>query len=1491
MAATDKPYRNQYRLDVVFGVSCLLLLLSTAWMLYDDHYRPFKPIQREFRDVEEALYSQQLAEKYPQDQYDAIKEKWNQAAEAADNVKTARMEAAKSVGGDLEGWQKKQDLEKARLEAQYQDTKATYDSEVSLYNIAVDERDNAADSGHKDKLGREAQAKRQLIEKLDGELAAIQKKLTTNQQETAEKLAALKQAQDQLTRIDDDLRKMTNDFDRTAKLSAQKSWGVGDWFRALPIIDGFASPYKIQQVALEDLTIEYGSFKNVPRYDRCTTCHMAIDRAAFTGDALRLLNLDANKERRDDLQKRYADARKFLKERAVDRKENLGFDVGDLSSKLPSVRLSDAQVKMYSAHPRLDLFVDSNSPHPLEKFGCTTCHNGQGSATEFYFAVHTPNNAAQKKEWEKEHHWEPFHDWEFPMFPNRFVEASCVKCHHQMTDLIRQGSQEEAPKLLEGYNLVKEYGCYGCHEISGLKSGKEVGPDLRLEPYPAMDQLTAEERAKILSDPLNPPGTLRKVGPSLRRISEKTNEEWARKWINSPRGFRPDTRMPHFYNLSTNNRDVLPDAQKDFPATEITSIAHYLFAESRAYLTGTDRFRQFTIDRLKYLQDFEQRRLLDEKQAKELIEVRRRLELMTVPTPIVEQIVDADGKPIAPNDIPPPANDAEMLTAGRRLFTERGCLACHSHDGTEKAAGNVPAVAGEAHFGPNLSRLAAKVSGPNGRRWLIQWVLNPNMYHPRTRMPITHLSVKEAGQVADWLLSQKVNDPEYQEWNAKDVPQPTDEMLKKLAAVYLKKAPAVSTLIVDRVLNDGFMDIKTEAPLMADDADEQVLTAPISSDKLQYYIGKKAVGRMGCFACHDIPGFEYAKPIGTPLNDWGKKDPARLAFEDIDAYVKDHYTVVPSRDAKDNSREPSAEWIKVVKDGKKPYEQFFADALFAHTREGFLHQKIEDPRSYDYNRDLKWDDRARMPQFRFAHPKPEKDESPEDALARTEQAEAQTREAVMTFILGLVADPIHARYQSRPAPDRLAEVKGRQVLEKFNCAGCHLMRSGVYDIKLDSEERSRTLLQASYKAVSKDNFASDFTSFPRFREHDAWTSNLPLSSERLTVLGTDPRTQTVNGEDLLFVRLTDAARFESLKYEKDEPLIGFGATGKAPEDGYREVLSLPAGNDVRIDTDKLSSRSDPWGGRFAQLLVPYLIKVDPNKYKNEEGAFSALPPPLVREGERVQPEWLYGFLRNPTPLRPGTVGSVAGTANGVPVTVGGLRMPKFNMSEDEAQAIVNYFAAADKIHNSGIGLTYPYVSQPERQPTYWRDRNRDFVKHLAGAKQLDKIAGRYRDDLKKQLEATKDGDRSAVQAELDRVKKGLAEKDAGKQQELLSQTDLYWADAYRLLTMSGKDAICLKCHNIGSQRAADEQGPPLDLAWRRLRPDWTERWLGNPKRIFSYTPTMPQPFSHGKDEFQEFFAVPSIDKVRGLRDVLMNYPKVADLPVNRTSRAATSGEK
>src|SRR5205807_4179144 len=140
---------------------------------------------------------------------------------------------------------------------------------------------------------------------------------------------------------------------------------------------------------------------------------------------------------------------------------------------------------------------------------------------------------------------------------------------------------------------------------------------------------------------------------------------------------------------------------------------------------------------------------------------------------------------------------------------------------------------------------------------------------------------------------------------------------------------------MDAFLKDGKLRPEVVADLPVE---ERELAQNYSEDGLKRYLGKKAVARLGCYACHDIPGFDNAKSIGVDLNDWGKKDPGRLAFENIKAFINDKYHVVPSLvDEKGKPVGPDH--------GKPPYEQFFAEQLgvggHGHhglSREGYLHQ-------------------------------------------------------------------------------------------------------------------------------------------------------------------------------------------------------------------------------------------------------------------------------------------------------------------------------------------------------------------------------------------------------------------------------------------------------------------------------------------------------------------------------------------------------------------------
>ena len=350
------------------------------------------------------------------------------------------------------------------------------------------------------------------------------------------------------------LKKVNDRFDTQLKVAINRRWGWGDWFRTLPVINGFADPLKIHQFTIDDVKIDY-NFKQVTRFDRCMSCHVGIDRPAYTRARLEELT-------KEDSQKaKLEEANKMYKSRMATSwtPGRQGSGLVPNPNQISLAALSDqvltpSRITEFCAHPRLDLFVGSNSKHPAEKFGCTSCHAGQGSGTSFIDASHTPNSSHRaRKEWAKDRDWEPNHMWDFPMLPMRFIESSCVKCHHEITDLISSDNRVEAPKLLRGYALIKENGCFGCHEISGWKSGQRVGPDLRLEPTPPLEDLTPLEKARAESDPDNRPGNLRKVGPALIRVSEKVDKAWVEKWLRAPTAFRPDTKMPHYYGLSNNS--------------------------------------------------------------------------------------------------------------------------------------------------------------------------------------------------------------------------------------------------------------------------------------------------------------------------------------------------------------------------------------------------------------------------------------------------------------------------------------------------------------------------------------------------------------------------------------------------------------------------------------------------------------------------------------------------------------------------------------------------------------------------------------------------------------------------------------------------------------------------------------------------------------------------------------------------------------------------
>lgn len=1342
MPATESTWRDQKLLHIVFGVSALAMLIGTIWMFAADHRREWKTYQSKFRSIEawsaQARLSQAETEQYEQEvaEAHAALEKAQQEVPAGtlvdefnDRVRDEASEDQGDAPANLEPVDDAYEVLKAALPEQRPELRKDFRATLQKYIDDARFVENKATS-EKKFISAELDVVRSEYELgVGNELPQSQlDSLQTRVTELRDRVAAANNEMQDAAAYRKDLERTVNDMfadeaaarKRLDELMTQRNQlelalyerenKVMNEVIGLPIIDAF-SPKKLDQIWLPKLTIN-NNFRDVPRFDRCTNCHQGIDRTvagsavepAYPAEQMLEIALATPADRPAALDQKPAGGEElatFYSEQlheiygirlaqrglidpdeaviSVVRPESLaakaGLQVGDTILEVDGARLRDKNeaygtlietvqwgqpLKLsirrglphpYASHPRLDLFVGSLSPHTMAGVGCTICHDGQGSATSFKWASHSPNDPLQAENWKQEYGWFDNHHWIFPMYPNRFAESLCLKCHHDVVELQPSARFPDppAPKLVEGFNLIKDVGCFGCHEINGYDGpNRRIGPDLRAEPNyaPAAQALVAtgglneqqQEWAKeIIAEPeqaaprhslmqslndaeelpgdplvtrrlvnvladVETPGRLRKVGPSLRHVASKLDFNFLYSWIREPKDFRPSTKMPQFFGLWDALDPHSLDISKKFEPAEIRGMTEYL-------LSGSQPF--------------------------EYIE---------------------------------PAQGAEAASAERgKLAFEVRCLACHKQEAFPQAVMNQ---------GPDLSRLGSKLGAdrnPNGPKWLYTWLKNPSAYHPRTVMPNMILdpvkgtdgkTTDPAADIAAFLLESKGWEPT--NIPGRDLTKEEAASLDELALEHLQNA--FSKRQAEEFLKTGIPE-RMRADLKGDEIE---LVGDITLEKKLRYVGRRSISKYGCSGCHDIPNFEDVKPIGTGLADWARKTPDKLAFEQIVEYMKHGHGTPGALHVADAEHGDAAQEDKGIEEAETsgahhsfdflnmpPEVGYFMEKLVAHQREGFIWQKLREPRSYDYEKtqNKSYNERLRMPQF-------------------TVLDDAQ-RESVITFVLGLVAEPPASQYIFKGDERRRAIIAGNEVIEKYNCAGCHTLEMEQWDLEFAPETFGE-----SAEMVDFDFLKPHFTP----QQIEASTKVNARGMQTAHIVGmpaVNPQGQPVRiDEDGAPIEPDDTETPASYVFTPwENVLLG----GNVWQEGLQNVI---------IPESAIKKRREPIGGYLARLAYPTVVaeelKINPNAKPDE--AWGWLPPPLKGEGRKVQTEWLHSFLLDPHEIRPAAV----------------LRMPKFNMSSDEATKLVNYFAAVD-------GVDYPYDFDPRTRQAHLAEAESEHPQRMADA--------------------------------------------------------------------------------------------------------------------------------------------------------------------------------
>ena len=1258
MPATDDFRWNQKTLHAVFAVSSAVMLLSVYAMLRQDQNDEWRDVQRTAFEIDSQIRERDLRKIESADFVARREELAKQVEAAAAEVAAQKAEQA-SLVADLEV--KSRQVEALEVELKFRNSDR--DEARANYDLAV--RDALPDplkearleefrrrQGLCDEMQRQLDSEKELLAELTGK----SKQLTA-------KLDELTASQGKLTAEADRMRAALENIRPSSTISALKRS-----LMELPIIDGFNSHLKIVQDWVPKLEVTLGMAK-IARFDRCRTCHQNIDKTGPGGVP--------------------------------------AYPAGHpQSAKVSDWVEASVFPQPFSTHPNPDLYCSASSPHPVGTFGCTICHDGQGSGTSFSNAEHTPNDPHVAENWHHEYGFHPNHFWEYPMQPARFIESTCIKCHHNVTELgVHPKFGATAPKAHRGWELIQKYGCYGCHEIHGFDGETAIGPDMRLEPQ------TEESRALAAADPTSHPGKYRKVGPSLRHIAAKTSSEFIQYWTEIPTRYRPTTKMPQFFSL-TDHLGVDDEGQtKKFEAAELAGIASVLLATSE------------------------------------------QIELL---------------KPNAGYQA-----DAER---GEKLFVERGCLACHSHAAVPEA---------KEDFGPNISDIHQKVKrnadDPAFSDWLYTWLREPERYHKRTKMPNLYLEsyldtdgsteIDPAADITAFLLKQ--GDP-----GNFPVAAVEDSELDKLVELYLKKSrfgeEAAKKIISGMTFPQKKSDVVGDEAVLATEDGAGVADAGQWREMKLQYVGRKTISRYGCYACHDMPGYEESRPIGVALQDWGRKDTSKLGFEHIEEYLHHHGEPAGSPHASTTERIVTARKRAAAggaakgqfteeEEAREMTASFFYESLQRHGRPGFIWQKLRAPRTYDFEKTTTkgYDERLRMPKFPLK----------EDEI-----------EAIATFVLGLVAEPPAPQYVYTPDEREKTRIEGEFLLAKYNCTGCHVVELPKITFAADPAGLESTPLDAADHQAALDLLLK---LRPPFK-------GLTGAEKEYVVDGEKVKMPVASFHGFLSAKPDPEETDPELReygFEVWEP-VDFG-TADEPK------LLLP-GAPVSFAESRLVDYEGPRGGSYAELLVDRLLTY---RFDQRKLAWQASPPPLYQEGVKVQTNWLYSFLLEPGKIRYTTV----------------LRMPRFNMSQQEARVLANYFAAVD-------GAEFPYEEQ--------------------GPKDVDYLTQRA--------------------AEL---------KGSG----LLVGDQSYLNESWHLLN----GPLCVKCHSVGGRRfkasdpAKDIQGPNLVDVQNRLRSDWVKLWLYKPSWVTPYT-SMPVNYGKNATQFPDKFKGDPDAHVLATRDALMNYSRLLE---------------
>lgn len=269
----------------------------------------------------------------------------------------------------------------------------------------------------------------------------------------------------------------------------------------------------------------------------------------------------------------------------------------------------------------------------------------------------------------------------------------------------------------------------------------------------------------------------------------------------------------------------------------------------------------------------------------------------------------------------------------------------------------------------------------------------------------------------------------------------------------------------------------------------------------------------------------------------------------------------------------------------------------------------------------------------------------------------------------LTLDFLKGRMPIRAAQAELANMSvsdrniflGERMIAKQGCYGCHLI-SGFEDVTPIGTELT---LEGS-KDVAKLEFALNPLDVPHTRQDWFFTK---LKQPRIWDHG-----KVKSFQDKL--RMPNYALSDDDAHSLTLALLSFSQSFIDPS-AKRQLSAAEV--EIEKGREHVKERNcrgchvvEDEGGAIHDILAATYVADG----MGESEAVGFAPPNLTGEGRKVQPEWLFGFLRDVAPIRPWLA----------------VRMPTFGFDDAASVEITTYFSRADD-------QAFPYETFVEKQLT------------------------------------------------------------------------------------------------------------------------------------------------------------------------------------------------